>query len=245
MPVIFHLRVSTAAKHAGRTDRRVLGVRRRPTVGRPKVRPAVTYLLPVSPRDCREMPTPPPSPTPRPSVDIDAPPIERPRLAIPSDIDYDEFRGASPGFCIVGKCHCGGRCDPGFRKSTRYTYDDFVRDCTEFQAEEEAPLSQNTKTAIVKVLATLVQQFVSATNEQKIALIVPLTNYILDEPGMRSFLIEYPSFATVLKDRMLDIHRQLPGSSKQSSLCKEVLDRFFYDDYVEEYQDEWGSDDQW
>ena len=238
MPVVFHLRISTAAKHAGRTDRRVLGVRRQPMVVRPvKKQPAAaataaTHLLPASPLGKPEMATPPPTPTPRPSVDIDAPRVERPRIGVPSDIDYEEFGGASPGFCVTGKCHCG---DCGYSCGSRYTSADYERDVAAFRAEEEEEeeeekpqqLLPGKRDEIVMVLSTLVKQFAASTNEQKIELIVPLARYILDEPAMGAFLAAYPSFAAILEGRMLDFRRQLPWHSQQVALCNEVLDRFF------------------
>lgn len=215
MPIIYHLRLSAAAKRAGSTDRRVYGIRRRPS---PKV--VVTPLLPASPCGEPEMVA---TPTPRPSVVIDAPRIERPRHVFVPDIDYDAFGGMSPGFCPTGSCRCG---DCGYSRDrdrgSRYTSEDYERDCAE--AEEETEEEANAR--ITKELAAMMKEFAVSTNEEKIALIIPLAEYILDDPGMWAFLTTYPGFAAVVRDRMLDFSHKLPGT-QQERLCREVLRTFF------------------
>ncbi len=187
--------------------------------------------------------TPPLTPceiTVRPSVIIDAPRAERPRVVVSPAVD--DFYGVSPGFCIKGKCHCG---DCGYWSGGRYTSADYERDIAAFNTRTPPPpLPRDVKERIVGALFEMIERFTAATNDEKIALIVPLANYILDEPEMEAFLAQNAGFAAVLKDRMLDFSRQLPGS-KQSRLCDEVLRCFFYEAYAEECRAKWSSEDQW
>lgn len=257
MPITFHLKISRAAIHAGETSKRAAtegrqratGKAHKPVLRLAASKPMLVVALPASPRGEPELPpTPPPTPTvpstPRPTLDLEAPAMKRPLPKFPPYEEDDAFGGESPGFCPTGACRCG-RCgyDRDYWSSSRYGYDDYIRDYTEADEEEWDPYGDDgyaipvyvppvdpyevAKTRICKEFAVLLQTVGTAVGwEARERAAILLAEYMLSEPFMSEFMDRNAHFKSVVGGKMTEfgVGAKLPELKRA---CGEVLGRFY------------------
>jgi hypothetical protein len=214
MPTVFHLTLTSADG--------TLRVRRRRGRGRKGTEKTVSSVGEMS--------------TLRPTLDLEAPELKRPHAEIPDDIEYYRFGGKSPGFCLTGKCRCGD-CGRAFR-SSRYTYDDYVQDVEEYDAEygcdaaeeEDVEIVETYSTAKVRIVHQFqwrLSQFASLTRgvERELAAI-SLFNYFMEEPFMETFLDENAPLKAVIKSKLCEF-QGVTQNSDLLALCETLLSRFY------------------
>lgn len=169
----------------------------------------------------------------RPTLDLDAPEKKLPHAEVPADVAYHRFGGESPGFCLPGKCRCGD-CGRAFR-SSRYTYDDYVQDIEEYEAEygveeedeDEIETYTAAKPRIVYQFQLHLSQFAPLTSgaDREIAAIT-LFNYFMEEPFMEMFLDENARLKEVIHSKL----REFQGTAlnpELRELCGAVLAHFY------------------
>lgn len=246
MPISFHLTVSRSAAHAGETNRRsALRIRQRRHRAKPmSVAAGATkprILLPPSPRE-ELLPTPPPTvevATPRPTLDLVAPEGDWPWREAPDDVDYDEFGGKSPGFCLTGACRCG-RCggdrygsngSDRYWRSSRYSYDDYARDYygEEDEGDYYAPVETyaEAKIRICDVLSRYIRVIEEVTGRSsKETLLLEMLRFLLDEPYTQEFMDKNAKFKTVLGPKLSEWGLVAERLDVKAA-CGAVIGRFF------------------
>lgn len=256
MPITFHLKISRAAIHAGETSKRAATEGRQRATGKARKpvlrvqKPMPVLALPASPRGEPELPpTPPPTPTvpstPRPTLDLEAPAVKRPLPKFPPYEEDDAFGGESPGFCPTGACRCGRCGGDRYWRSSRYGYDDYVRDASEYVGDDEewdpygddgyaipayvppADPYEVAKDRISKEISAHIRNVGAVTAwEERERAAIALVGYMLSEPFMGQYLDRNAKFKSVVGLKMTEfsVGAKLPELRR---VCGEVLGWFY------------------